>query len=75
MDGGVAPDLLGVVAFGQGAVFAHLDTDDLVRFDGVAWQDFRFGTQGFTTLEGLSSDELWSATQDGTGFYWGPRAL
>ncbi|NRD63256.1 hypothetical protein HRD49_16010 [Corallococcus exiguus] len=72
VDGGVAPDLLDVVSFGQGVVFAHLDSDDLVRFDGVAWQDFLFGTQGFTTLEGLSSDELWSATEDGTGFYWGP---
>ncbi|RKG71148.1 hypothetical protein D7W79_31140 [Corallococcus exercitus] len=72
VDGGVAPDILDVVSFGQGAVFARLDTDDLVRFDGVAWQDFLFGTQGFTTLEGLSSDELWSATVDGTGFRWGP---
>ncbi|CAM4038023.1 putative metal-binding motif-containing protein [Corallococcus exiguus] len=72
VDGGVAPDLLDVVSFGQGVVFAHLDSDDLVRFDGVAWQDFLFGTQGFTTLKGLSSDELWSATEDGTGFYWGP---
>lgn len=74
VDGGVAPDLLDVVSFGQGVVFAHLDTDDLVRFDGVAWPDFLNGTQGFTTLEGLSSDELWSATEDGTGFYWGPWA-
>ncbi|NOK15892.1 putative metal-binding motif-containing protein [Corallococcus carmarthensis] len=72
VDGGVSPDLLDVVSFGQGVVFARLDTDDLVRFDGVAWQDFLFGTQGFSTLEGLTSDELWSASLDGTGFYWGP---
>ena len=72
VDGGVAPDLLDVVSFGQGVVFARLDSDDLVRFDGAAWQDFLFGTQVFTTLEGLTSDELWSATEDGTGFYWGP---
>lgn len=70
VDGGVAPDLLDVVSFGQGVVFARLDSDDLVRFDGAAWQDFLFGTQGFTTLEGLTSDELWSATEDGTGFHW-----
>ncbi|RKH47598.1 hypothetical protein D7X12_02545 [Corallococcus sicarius] len=74
VDGGVSPDILDVVSFGQGAVIARLDTDDLVRFDGTEWRDFRFGTQGFTSLEGLSSDELWSATQDGTGFHWGPLA-
>ncbi|RKH15831.1 hypothetical protein D7X74_17285 [Corallococcus sp. CA047B] len=74
VDGGVSPDIIDVVAFGQGAVIAVLATDDIVRFDGETWGDFRFGTQGFTTLEGLSSDELWSATLDGTGFYWGPRA-
>ncbi|RKH68422.1 putative metal-binding motif-containing protein [Corallococcus llansteffanensis] len=74
VDGGVSPDILDVVSFGQGSVFARLDTDDLVRFDGEEWRDFLFGTQGFTTLEGLSSDELWSATLDGTGFHWGPRA-
>ena len=72
VDGGVSPDILDVVAFGQGVVIARLDTDDLVRFDGEEWRDFLFGTQGFTTLEGLTSDELWSATEDGTGFYWGP---
>ncbi|RKH63163.1 putative metal-binding motif-containing protein [Corallococcus aberystwythensis] len=71
-DGGVAPDILDVVSFGQDVVIARLDTDDLVRFDGVGWQDFLFGSQGFTALEGLTSDELWSATLDGTGFYWGP---
>ncbi|RYZ44101.1 MAG: hypothetical protein EOO72_06555, partial [Myxococcaceae bacterium] len=74
VDGGVSPDILDVVAFGRGAVLAVLGTDDLVRFDGETWRNFRFGTQGFTTLEGLSSDELWSATVDGTGFHWAPRA-
>ncbi|RKG78155.1 putative metal-binding motif-containing protein [Corallococcus terminator] len=74
VDGGVSPDILDVVAFGRGAVIAVLGSDDLVRFDGTTWNDFRFGTQVFTTVEGLSSDELWSATLDGTGFYWGPQA-
>ncbi|RKH15459.1 hypothetical protein D7V97_00265 [Corallococcus sp. CA053C] len=74
VDGGVSPDILDVVAFGQGVVIARLDTDDLVRFDGEEWRDFLFGTQGFTTLEGLTSDELWSATQEGTGLFWGPPA-
>ncbi|WP_223632910.1 putative metal-binding motif-containing protein [Corallococcus sp. EGB] len=73
-DGGVAPGVLDVVAFGQGIVFARLESDDIVRFDGAAWQDFRFGTQGFTSLDALTSDELWSAAIDGTGFYWGPWA-
>ncbi|RKG77779.1 hypothetical protein [Corallococcus terminator] len=72
--GGVAPALLDVVSFGQGAVFARLDTDDLIRFAGTAWQDLLFGTQGFTTLEALSSDELWSAARDGTRLYRGPCA-
>ncbi|QSQ23502.1 putative metal-binding motif-containing protein [Pyxidicoccus parkwayensis] len=72
VDGGVSPDIFDVVAFGRTAVFARLSSDDLVRFDGEQWRDFLFGTQGFTTLEGLTSDELWSATQDGTGFHWGP---
>ncbi|WP_163989003.1 putative metal-binding motif-containing protein [Pyxidicoccus caerfyrddinensis] len=71
-DGGVSPDIFDVVAFGKTAVVARLSTDDLVRFDGESWHDFLFGTQGFTTLEGLTSDEFWSAAQDGTGFYWGP---
>ncbi|RYZ39136.1 MAG: hypothetical protein EOO71_21250 [Myxococcaceae bacterium] len=72
VDGGVSPDILDVVAFGQGSVIAVLDTDDIVRFDGETWRDFRFGTEGFTAVEGLSSDELWSATLAGTGFHWGP---
>jgi hypothetical protein len=71
-DGGVPSDILDVVAFGKTAVYARLSSDDLVRFDGEEWRDFRFGTQGFSTLEGLTSDELWSAAVDGTGFYWGP---
>ncbi|NMO15111.1 hypothetical protein HPC49_26735 [Pyxidicoccus fallax] len=72
VDGGVAPDILDVVSFGSGSAIARLDTDDLVRFDGTRWTDFRFGTQGYTSLEALSSDEFWSVAQDGTGFYWAP---
>ncbi|WNG26140.1 hypothetical protein F0U62_20515 [Cystobacter fuscus] len=71
VDGGVAPDILDVVSFGRGSVLGRLDTDDIVRFDGTRWLDFRFGTQGFTSLEALSSDEVWSVAEDGTGFYWG----
>ncbi|MFY0575736.1 putative metal-binding motif-containing protein [Cystobacter fuscus] len=72
VDGGVAPDILDVVSFGKGSVLGRLETDDIVRFDGTRWLDFRFGTQGFTSLEALSSDEVWSVAEDGTGFYWGP---
>ncbi|WNG38390.1 hypothetical protein F0U61_35465 [Archangium violaceum] len=72
VDGGVSPDILDVVSFGRGAVLGRLDTDDIVRFDGRQWTDVRNGTQGFTSLEALSSDEVWSVAQDGTGFYRGP---